>query len=201
LCPHRRRGAALGATRASRRRRAAVRQPRRAAGCYPDAEQCPRLEPPPRAPAPIDARRLGRPCCAADPPRRTCSLDAAIPAPRRRPASSCLHSAPAPHAVVRSALISDLASPHPSPCRERSPLRPPLPLLSGTVCLCSQQRYRSHSLPSGAVGPNSQPLRPTRSSWLRAPFWTALRAPRAVALLLTAVSPPTPVSWRHPRHT
>jgi hypothetical protein len=66
--------------------------------------------------------------------------------------------------------VSDLASPHPSPCRERSRLWPPLPLLSGTVCLCSQQRHRSHSLPSSAVGPNSQPHRPTRSSWLHAPF-------------------------------
>jgi hypothetical protein len=47
--------------------------------------------------------------------------------------------------------------------------------------------------------PTSQPHRPTRSSWLRGSFWTALRAPRAVALLLPAVSPPTSISWRHPR--
>jgi hypothetical protein len=51
------------------------------------------------------------PPCACCRPRRTCSLNAAVPArpPRRRPSSSCLHSAPAPYAVVRSALISDLA--------------------------------------------------------------------------------------------
>jgi hypothetical protein len=108
-----------------------------------------------RRPAPLVHRALEltsglrrappRACCR---PCRTCSLDAAVPAPRRHPSSSCLHSAPAPHAVVRSALISDLAqcsaeasrqnlapsipvvdltSPRPSPCRERSPLRPPLP--------------------------------------------------------------------------
>eukprot|EP00267_Zea_mays_P047828 XP_020400327.1 extensin-like [Zea mays] len=114
-------------------------------------------------------------------PRRTCSLDAAVPAPCRCPSSSCLHSAPALHAVVWSALISDiaqcsaeacrqnlappvpavdLASPHPSPCRERSPLQPPLPLLSGAVCLCSQQCHRGRSLPSAPTPSHTARLVP-----------------------------------------
>jgi hypothetical protein len=33
------------------------------------------------------------------------------------------------------------------------------------------------------------------------PFWTALLASCAVALLLPVLSPPTSVSWRHPRHS
>jgi hypothetical protein len=72
-------------------------------------------------------------------PRRTCSLDAVVPArpPRRRPSSSCLHSAPAPYAVVRSALISDLAQSSAEASSQN--LAPPVPTvdLASPCRLCS----------------------------------------------------------------
>jgi hypothetical protein len=49
--------------------------------------------------------------------------------------------------------------------------------------------------------PCSQPRRPTRSRWLRAPFLTALLATHTVALLRPVLSPPSLIPWHHPRHT
>jgi hypothetical protein len=148
-----------------------------------------RSQPPGRPRPPL---RFARPCtraatapggCAGRGPRQPTRPGSAapgyqpraeaIPRPRRAP-GRVVPGAPSSCTRACQAVLA------PGDARSRAPLRPtPQPTV-----------LRSR---------HSQPHRPTRSSWLRASFWTALRAPRAVVLLLPAVSPPTSISWRHPR--
>eukprot|EP00267_Zea_mays_P046464 XP_020398843.1 uncharacterized protein LOC109941963 [Zea mays] len=109
-----------------------------------------------------------------------------LPATGLQPAVGQLLSAPAASLCsYRTAHLCRLLQPS-VPCAPRpvAPV-PPDPLPSRLPRSVSFRASATGSVPagfslppplhlsSGAVGPNSQPNRPTRSYWQRAPFWTA----------------------------